>query len=165
MQRAYRCGTRRLSVDLRRAGRDRFTVSLGGRPVEVEAAATDAATVRLVIEGMAHTLPVVCVGGTYHVAIGGEVYVLAPDAAAGGASVEHAPVLAPPQIVAPMPGKVLQVLVRVGQAVGAGDGLLVLEAMKMEHRIVAEAAATVRAVHVESGQMVDAGAVLVELDY
>jgi biotin carboxyl carrier protein len=64
-----------------------------------------------------------------------------------------------------MPGKVLQVLVRVGQSVAADEGLLVLEAMKMEHRIAAEAPATVRAVHVADGQMVDAGAVLIELEY
>ena len=73
--------------------------------------------------------------------------------------------LASPQIVAPMPGKVLQVLVRAGQQVAAGDGLLILEAMKMEHRMTAEAPATVRAVHVADGQMVDAGTVLVELEY
>jgi biotin carboxyl carrier protein len=164
MHSAYRCGTRRVTVGLQRAARDRFTVTLDGTAVEVEATLVDPDTVHLVIGGTAHTLPVVRVGGTYQVAIAGEVYTLAPDSA-GSVSSPHAAVLAPPQIVAPMPGKVLQVLVRTGQEVAAGDGLLVLEAMKMEHRIVAEAPATVRAVHVESGQMVDAGAVLVELEY
>ena len=61
--------------------------------------------------------------------------------------------------------KVLQVLVELGQTVAAGDGLVVVEAMKMEHRIAAEADAVVRAVHVSAGQMVDGGAVLIELDY
>jgi biotin carboxyl carrier protein len=42
---------------------------------------------------------------------------------------------------------------------------LILEAMKMEYRITAAAAATVRAVHVAAGRMVDGGVVLIELDY
>jgi pyruvate carboxylase subunit B len=64
-----------------------------------------------------------------------------------------------------MPGKVLSVLVGEGQEVATGDGLLILEAMKMENRIVAEARAIVRRVHVTEGQMVDGGAILLELDY
>jgi len=164
MQRSYRQGTRHLTVAVQRTAPDRFSVSVDGVQGEVEAFAVDPSTVRLVIGGVAHTLPVVCIAGAYHVAIAGEVYVLTPEAAATGGG-ESASVLAPPQIVAPMPGKVLQVLVRSGQHVAAGDGLLILEAMKMEHRITAEAPARVRAVHVEAGQMVDAGAVLVDLDY
>jgi len=52
-----------------------------------------------------------------------------------------------------------------GQEVAEGDGLLILEAMKMENRIVAEAAAIVKAVHIGDGEMVDGGAILVELEY
>jgi len=164
MQRAYRIGARRLTLAVQRAAADRFTVSVDGTPTEVEATLIDPSTVRIIVDGVAHTLPVVGVAGTYHVAIAGEAYVLTPEAT-GATAAEHSSVLAVPQIVAPMPGKVLQVLVQPGQQVAAGDGLLILEAMKMEHRIVAEAPATVHAVHVEAGQMVDAGTVLVELDY
>jgi pyruvate carboxylase subunit B len=57
--------------------------------------------------------------------------------------------LAAPEIVSPMPGKVTQVLVKEGDKVAAGDGLLILEAMKMENRLTAEAPAIVRKVHVE----------------
>ncbi len=67
------------------------------------------------------------------------------------------------RIVAPMPGRVLQVTARPGQRVTAGERLLVLEAMKMEHRITAPAAATVRAVNVVEGDQVSEGAALVEL--
>lgn len=164
MQHAFRCGARQLSVTVQRSGPARFALTVDGRSYEVEAALLDDSTVQLVADGVVHTLPVVRIGDAYHVAISGEVYVLTPTAAGTGAGEHHA-VLATPQIVAPMPGKVLQVLVRPGQTVAAGDGLLILEAMKMEHRMTAEAAATVRAVHVADGQMVDAGAVLVELDY
>ena len=68
------------------------------------------------------------------------------------------------RIAAPMPGRVLTFAVRPGQRVKAGERLLVLEAMKMEHRIVAPAAGTVRATHVAEGDQVSEGALLVELD-
>ena len=67
-------------------------------------------------------------------------------------------------LVAPMPGKVLEVLVSQGDVVEAGTPLMVLEAMKMEHRIVASADGTVVAVHYEAGDQVAQGAVLLDLE-
>lgn len=64
---------------------------------------------------------------------------------------------------APMPGLVLRVEVAEGQAVAAGAGLVVLEAMKMENEIRAPVAGTIRKVLVERGQAVEKGAVLVEM--
>ncbi len=64
----------------------------------------------------------------------------------------------------PMPGTVLSVHVSAGQQVAAGDRLVVVEAMKMEHAIRAAADAMVTKVLVVVGQSVDAGRVLVELE-
>ncbi|KUI29253.1 biotin carboxylase N-terminal domain-containing protein [Mycobacterium sp. GA-2829] len=64
----------------------------------------------------------------------------------------------------PMPGTVQSVHVTVGQEVSAGDRLVVVEAMKMEHVIRASADAVVAQVLVEAGQAVTAGRVLVELE-
>jgi biotin carboxyl carrier protein len=58
---------------------------------------------------------------------------------------------------APMPGKVVLVEVAVGQAVAPGDGLIVLEAMKMENEFRAAVAGTVKEVRVEAGQAVNPG--------
>jgi biotin carboxyl carrier protein len=63
---------------------------------------------------------------------------------------------------APMPGMVLRVEVRPGQAVAAGVGLVVLEAMKMENELKASAPAVVKAVLVNPGQAVEKGQVLLE---
>jgi len=71
--------------------------------------------------------------------------------------------LAATEVIAPMPGKVLKVLVRDGDLVEAGQPLVVIEAMKMETTLVAESAAIVKHVQVEEGQTVDHGAVLIEL--
>lgn len=57
-------------------------------------------------------------------------------------------------IDAPMPGKIVKVLVEEGQSIKAGDVLLVLEAMKMQNEITADADGTVKAVNVEAGQNV-----------
>jgi biotin carboxyl carrier protein len=64
-------------------------------------------------------------------------------------------------LVAPMPGAVVRVLVEPGAAVDAGQALVVLEAMKMEHTVSAPVAGTVGEVRVQAGQQVEAGAVLV----
>jgi len=63
-------------------------------------------------------------------------------------------------LTAPMPGKVVKVLVTLGQEVAANAPLVVLEAMKMEHTVRAGAAGTVRAIHVAVGDQVDTDHVL-----
>jgi 3-methylcrotonyl-CoA carboxylase alpha subunit len=63
-------------------------------------------------------------------------------------------------LTAPMPGRVVKVLVTEGQEVAANAALVVLEAMKMEHTVRATAAGTVRAVHVAVGDQVEADRVL-----
>jgi biotin carboxyl carrier protein len=82
---------------------------------------------------------------------------------AEGLSRRRARGLAAAEVTAPMPGKVLKVLVRDGDLVEAGQPLVVIEAMKMETTLAAERAALVKHVRVEEGQTVDHGAVLIEL--
>jgi biotin carboxyl carrier protein len=66
-------------------------------------------------------------------------------------------------IRAPIAGKVVKVLVAVGDQVAPGAAVLVLEAMKMENELVAERGGTVTQVHKAAGQAVETGDVLVEL--
>ena len=69
----------------------------------------------------------------------------------------------PAPLVAPMPGLIVRVTVAAGDAVRAGQGLVVMEAMKMENELRAAADGTVKAVHAKPGTAVEKGAVLVEL--
>lgn len=70
----------------------------------------------------------------------------------------------PQRVVAPMPGKVLRVLVEPGDAVKARQGLVVVEAMKMENELRATREGQVREVLVSEGQSVEAGTALVVID-
>jgi len=65
------------------------------------------------------------------------------------------------RITAPMPGRIVQVHIKAGQAVGRGEPLMVLEAMKMEHTLSAPADATVETVEAAVGDQIVEGAVLV----
>ena len=67
-------------------------------------------------------------------------------------------------IVSPMPGKVIRVLVAAGEEVHPGQGLLVVEAMKMQNEIKAPGAGKIKAVHVSEGSAVAAGEVMVVVE-
>lgn len=67
-------------------------------------------------------------------------------------------------VKAPMPGMVLKVLVEPGQQINKGDGLLILEAMKMENILKASAPATVKSIKINERTAVEKGAILIELE-
>lgn len=66
-------------------------------------------------------------------------------------------------VIAPMPGKVVTLLVKPGDVVRAGDGIVVVEAMKMENELKATHPGVVQRIHVSPGSVVEKGAPLVTL--
>ncbi|MGA8847294.1 MAG: biotin/lipoyl-containing protein, partial [Nocardioides sp.] len=74
--------------------------------------------------------------------------------------VDPADAVASGSLLAPMPGTVVKVAVESGQEVAAGDVVLVLEAMKMQHTVTAPSAGTVTEINVQPGAQVAAGEVL-----
>ena len=111
----------------------------------------------------------------YRVNVNGTQYVITLEVLEGEAAAAPAPKAAPAAapkaaapaggqaISAPMPGTILSVNVKPGQAVKKGDVLVMLEAMKMENEIMAPADGTVGAVNVTKGQSVQSGDVLLTL--
>jgi len=69
----------------------------------------------------------------------------------------------PRPVVAPMPGLVVRVEVSEGDTVSAGQGVVIVEAMKMENELLAEGPAVVTRVHVRDGEAVEKGQLLVDL--
>ena len=146
-------------------------VSIGGTQVKAHLADVEGTPVRLVTIGGAQHRVVAQRGkqrGRYSLWIDGwrfEVEALDERtrtirdlSAAQGKAAGPAPV------VAPMPGMIVRVSVVVGDMVEAGQGIVVMEAMKMENELRAIASGTVKAVHVTPGGAVEKGAVLVELE-
>lgn len=70
----------------------------------------------------------------------------------------------PLPLIAPMPGMIVRVAVQIGDAVVPGQGLVVMEAMKMENELRAISAGTVKAILAQPGTAVEKGAVLLELE-
>lgn len=91
----------------------------------------------------------------------------APAVAAAPAAVEAAPAAGAPgagaPVKAPLPGVVAKILVSVGQAVKKGETVLVLEAMKMENNITAEADGKITGICVAAGDSVMEGTTLVTI--
>ena len=79
-------------------------------------------------------------------------------------SAANAGPLGPAPILAPMPGLIVRVNVSVGDRVEAGQGIVVMEAMKMENELRATAPGTVRSIEVSPGTAVEKGALLVALE-
>lgn len=68
------------------------------------------------------------------------------------------------ELQAPMPGRIVNIAVSVGQELVVGDEILSLEAMKMENVLKAEGVGTVKAIHIAQNDVVDKGAVLIEFE-
>jgi propionyl-CoA carboxylase alpha chain len=100
--------------------------------------------------------------------VGGTAFVDGPDGSSVLTEVERFPLpgsrLAAGALVAPLPGTVVKVAVAAGDRVRAGDTLIAIEAMKMEHEVRAPADGTVTEVHVGAGEQVEAGRLLVVID-
>lgn len=85
----------------------------------------------------------------------------APAPKAAPAAAAAAPAAGDNTVTAPMPGKIVKLVASVGQAVNAGDVLLILEAMKMQNEITAPAAGTVKSFAVNAGDSVKPGQAMV----
>ena len=111
----------------------------------------------------------------YNITVNGVAYsVSVEETAAGAAPVAAAAPAAAPKaaagaagavtVKAPMPGNILDVKVKAGASVKAGDVLVILEAMKMENEILAPQDGTVASVNVNKGDTVNSGDVLVSMN-
>ena len=145
-----------------------YRVSLGDKTFEVDSAGTNGAVRSLLIEGRQFEVSVRRKGpGEYSVRHQGsidEVEVLDPLTYLAGQGSSHQAATGPQQVKAYMPGRVVQILVSEGEAVEPGQGLIVLEAMKMENEIQAERTAVVGRILVTAGQAVEGGDDLFELE-
>ncbi len=113
------------------------------------------------VSGRRLRVAVVRDGNTVEVSVDGRRFVLRPTARATGQATV-ADTGGP--VRAPMPGKVVELPVAVGDRVEAGDPVAVVEAMKLRSSLPATATGTVSSIPCEVGEQVNAGQVLVEIE-
>jgi biotin carboxyl carrier protein len=146
------------------SGEGRYTVTLDGHPLDVDVRETSPGVLSLIAAGRSQEAAVERMEGGFRVGLRGRVIeVSLAEAARGGAALRR-PAAGPSRVQAPMPGKLVRVLVTAGEDVGAGQGLVVMEAMKMENEIRAPRAGRVKEAPVREGQAVETGALLVLLE-
>jgi biotin carboxyl carrier protein len=138
-------------------------VRVDGQAVEVESRLPASGTGSLLLDGASYLVDLGDGRGETHVVVDGEVFhvQIEDEARRGRALSADGHRGAGQRLVAPMPGKVVAVLVEVGQPVQPGTALVVLEAMKMENEFRATAGGVVTEVLVTPGQTVNAGDPLV----
>jgi biotin carboxyl carrier protein len=177
MKLVVRSGDREEAVSIERHG-DRYRVSVGAAEYEVDAADLGGGRSSLLIGGRQHEVAVHPLppphgatgnqDGCYRVGRGAalpavEVEVLDPLTHLARQSHASAAVHGRRQVTALMPGRVVAILAPEGTEVEAGQGVVVLEAMKMENEIAAEGPGVVKTMFVQEGQTVEGGEPLFEI--
>ena len=142
----------------------RFRVTIGEEVREVDARLPAQGICSLLIGGVSYVADVKEENGWFLVDVDGESYRIQVEEETRHTIRTRGRIVSGPGglvLTAPMPGKIVRIEVAVGQAVKPGDGLLVIEAMKMENEFRATTAGTVQEVRVQVGQAVNAGDVLI----
>ena len=168
MRSVWRDGERAREVELHALGPGQWRVRVDDAEFELATETMPDGKLRLVGDGGVAVAEVTPVGGRRFVRLGTLEFVLDREAggrrrAAGAARGTHAE-RGSGGLEAPMPGVVTKVMVVAGDEVSRGQPLVALEAMKMEHLIRAPRDGRVKRVQASPGQMVQAGAELVELE-
>ena len=133
-------------VDGKKTGRTNYSLIVDNRSFEIEVDNADD-EYRVLVDGR-----------SYHVNLVDERRMRVGNAQSG------AELQGRQKISVPMPGKVIEVLVSEGDAIEKGQGLVIVEAMKMENEVRSPSAGEVREIKVKPGDAVEAGAVLLIIE-
>ena len=156
----YLVGERKLKLEYRAQRDGSLVVSVDGSARRTRVLRSSGADIDLEVDGRRSALAITSVGARrlVHGEFGDVELIELPRFAVAG------PAQAGGALKAPMPGRVLAISVAPGESVVRGQLLMVLEAMKMEHRITAPADGIVQAIRVAEGEQVANGALLAVLD-
>jgi biotin carboxyl carrier protein len=154
-------------IDLHAVGDSTFTAEIDGVARTVDSRRIGPTTYSLLIDGRSVVADVSADGDAYTVSIAGEVFRMRvvddrrhQEVYLGEPEEEHGR----HEIRALMPGKIVDVLVQVGDVVVRDQGVLVIEAMKMENEVKSLAAGEIKEILVDVGQAVEANQVLAVIE-
>jgi biotin carboxyl carrier protein len=141
-----------------------YAVVIDGYRRMVDAQSLESDFYSLLLDGKSYEVSIAADKDAYHVRHGGfETTVRFADPARTARQAMGVGE-GPQKVLAVMPGKVVRVLVEEGDEVDDGQGLVVVEAMKMENEIAAPKAGKIRSVEVRPGETVESGAVLLVVE-
>lgn len=154
-------GGKTRTVELTGVG-ERMQCVLDGRPIDADAVEVSPGMYSILIGGRSVEARVESGVGGLRVIVDGHEYAVAIRDLRQwrrnrGAAIESE---GRQQAIAPMPGKIIRLLVKAGDAVEAGQGLVVIEAMKMQNEVRSPKHGTVERLLVAEGQTINAGEVL-----
>ena len=156
----FRCGNTEHALAAAAIGPGHWRLAIAGKLHDLRGERGPDGMLAVVVDGLRRPVRVLDHGGATAVFFAGESWTfeaidpLAPPAGADPAG---------GRLTAPMPGRVVQVMVSAGDAVRQGQPMMVVEAMKMEHTIAAPRDGDVAAVHFAPGDLVEEGAELIAL--
>ena len=157
---------REASLEIETAGPSLYRVKMDGSENVCDARRV-AGGLSLIIDGKNHEVSLSRAGEEYDVLLENRRFrfrLLTEEHARRAAARGARELSGPREVKASMPGKVISVLVTAGDAIESKQGLLVIEAMKMENEIKSQGAGHVKEVRVKPGQAVEAGEILLVLE-
>ena len=157
-------GTR--AVTVAELGDHRYRITIDGVEHDVDARELRSGSFSLLIDHRSYAVDVRRDGDRCRVDVGGRAIdvTLVDTLRHGGVALDAAAAEGPQEIRAMMPGKIVTVLVAAGDEVQKDQGILVVEAMKMENEVKAAGAGLVKEILVKPGQAVEAGEILARLE-
>ena len=157
---SWKDGEREIVVTAHADG-NAYRLDLPGGALRATAAVTDGPRLTATLDGVAASATVVFIGdeATVFDGDGGRRLLFVDPTQRAGVDAGSTG-----RLTAPMPGKLVQVMVKAGDTVEKGQPLVVLEAMKMEHTVKAPRAGKIASVGFAAGEQVEEGAALVELE-
>jgi biotin carboxyl carrier protein len=138
----------------------RYHVTIGDKTLELDWVRTGEHEASILVDGASQDVTIEKTAEGFGVLIRGDRFDVDLKDAVKGVALGRVAHTGPLKLTAPMPGKIVKVLVGPGDTVEAGRGVLVMEAMKMENELKAARAGTIQEIRVKEGQAVEMGALL-----
>ena len=159
-----RLGEQNYTVDIEETGKSVYRVSVDGHEFVVDGKKTGRTNYSLIVDNRSFEIEVDNTGDQYRVLVDGRSYhinLVDERRVRVGGNQGGTQLQGRQHVSVPMPGKVIAVLVTEGDQVEKGQGLIIVEAMKMENEVHCPIAGEIKEIKVKAGDTVEGGAVLV----
>jgi len=157
-------GEQSYTVEIEESGRSVYRVSVDGNEFLVDGKKTGRTNFSLIVDNRSFEIEVDNTDDEYRVLVDGRnyrIHLVDERRVRVGAAQSGQQLQGRQMVSVPMPGKIIAVLVAIGDAVEMGQGLVIVEAMKMENEVRSPISGEVKEIKVKPGDTVEGGALLV----